>query len=249
MSPHAFCADIQTNSGQIYRDAMITGHDYDGVRITYSEGVVKVPFENLPQSIQKEFGYDPIKVSLERQKEQQIVQREAALRSEKAHVKAEEIKAENARKSAQEEQESKAQQDLAEMRRKAKLDDNSKREREIEAAKAFNSNEAPARVAILKSKFDHEDREQAMALMISAIEGVLVVLLVAACYFLPAIVGFHKRNSGAILVFNLFLGWTFVGWVLALVWACTKDSEMDLELVRRRKVRGQQEGPVIRLPG
>jgi uncharacterized membrane protein YqaE (UPF0057 family) len=43
-------------------------------------------------------------------------------------------------------------------------------------------------------------------------------------YFLPNIVGHHKSNATAIFVLNLFLGWTFLGWVLALVWACTKDS-------------------------
>lgn len=42
-------------------------------------------------------------------------------------------------------------------------------------------------------------------------------------YFLPTIVGWNKRNSGAILTLNLLLGWTFIGWVVALVWAMTHD--------------------------
>jgi hypothetical protein len=53
-----------------------------------------------------------------------------------------------------------------------------------------------------------------------------VVLCVLFLYFLPAIIA-NKRghNSGmAILVLNLFLGWTFLGWVLALVWAFTGDT-------------------------
>jgi hypothetical protein len=45
-----------------------------------------------------------------------------------------------------------------------------------------------------------------------------------ALYFLPTIIGWHKRNAGAIFVLNLLLGWTLVGWVVALVWALTSDA-------------------------
>jgi hypothetical protein len=44
-------------------------------------------------------------------------------------------------------------------------------------------------------------------------------------YFLPAIVAFarSKRDAVSILVLNLFLGWTAIGWVIALVWALKAD--------------------------
>jgi len=44
-------------------------------------------------------------------------------------------------------------------------------------------------------------------------------------YFLPAIVAFgrSKRDAGAILALNFFLGWTAIGWVIALVWAMKQD--------------------------
>jgi hypothetical protein len=44
-------------------------------------------------------------------------------------------------------------------------------------------------------------------------------------YFLPTIVALarHKRNAVSILLLNLFLGWTLVGWIIALVWASTVD--------------------------
>ena len=40
-------------------------------------------------------------------------------------------------------------------------------------------------------------------------------------YFLPTILAFarNKRDTAAILLLNLFLGWTMIGWVVALVWA------------------------------
>jgi hypothetical protein len=47
-----------------------------------------------------------------------------------------------------------------------------------------------------------------------------------ALYFLPAIIAFarSKRDATAILVLNLFLGWTAIGWIIALVWALKQDA-------------------------
>lgn len=52
---------------------------------------------------------------------------------------------------------------------------------------------------------------------------VFLLIIAAFFYFLPAIVANSRghRNGSAITVLNLFLGWTFLGWVAALVWACT----------------------------
>ena len=72
-----------------------------------------------------------------------------------------------------------------------------------------------------------------MNLASAGIGGTLAVLLFSACigflYFLPAFVAAraNKRNFGAIVVLNLFLGWTFVGWVVALVWALVEDRFPD----------------------
>jgi hypothetical protein len=43
-------------------------------------------------------------------------------------------------------------------------------------------------------------------------------------YFIPTAVALFRghHNKGAIIVLNLFLGWTLIGWVVALVWACTQ---------------------------
>jgi hypothetical protein len=51
-------------------------------------------------------------------------------------------------------------------------------------------------------------------------------LAVAFCiYMLPAFIGRHKRNAYAIAVLNFLLGWTVLGWVIALVWAVTVDPD------------------------
>ncbi len=48
-------------------------------------------------------------------------------------------------------------------------------------------------------------------------------ILALALYFLPGIIGSARthHNRLAIWVLNLFLGWTAIGWIVALVWAFT----------------------------
>lgn len=55
---------------------------------------------------------------------------------------------------------------------------------------------------------------------------VLAAVVSVLLYFVPAITALRrgKRNAVAIFVLNLFLGWTLLGWVLALVWAWTHDD-------------------------
>ncbi len=53
----------------------------------------------------------------------------------------------------------------------------------------------------------------------------IAALLIGVPYFIPSIVAYARRktNRGAILALNIFLGWTVVGWVVALVWALKTD--------------------------
>ena len=46
-------------------------------------------------------------------------------------------------------------------------------------------------------------------------------------YFLPTTLAFGQQHRQAvpILLVNLFLGWTFIGWVVALVWAAMKERK------------------------
>ncbi len=47
-------------------------------------------------------------------------------------------------------------------------------------------------------------------------------------YFLPSIIALarSKRDIAAIVLLNFFLGWTMIGWVVALVWAVKADVPM-----------------------
>jgi T4 superinfection immunity protein len=50
-------------------------------------------------------------------------------------------------------------------------------------------------------------------------------------YFLPAIMGRDKRDATGIFLLNLFLGWTVIGWVIALIWACTAEPSARVHLI------------------
>lgn len=62
---------------------------------------------------------------------------------------------------------------------------------------------------------------------------ILVVGLGILLYFLPSIVGRDQRNFAGIFILNLLLGWTLVGWVVALVWAVTKETQSTQVVVNR----------------
>ena len=51
----------------------------------------------------------------------------------------------------------------------------------------------------------------------------LALVLVLLIYFIPTMVGWKKKHSSGIIVLNIFLGWTFFGWVGALIWALTSE--------------------------
>jgi hypothetical protein len=46
-------------------------------------------------------------------------------------------------------------------------------------------------------------------------------------YFLPSFIAAvrRKRNTAAIFSLNFLAGWTFIGWVGALVWAMIKEGQ------------------------
>lgn len=50
--------------------------------------------------------------------------------------------------------------------------------------------------------------------------------MLVALYLMPASIACARshHNAAAIFVLNLLLGWTFIGWALALVWACTRTT-------------------------
>ena len=57
----------------------------------------------------------------------------------------------------------------------------------------------------------------------SPVPGLLIMLAGLILYFVPVIVALARRHVphlGSVIVVNVFLGWTVVGWVVALAMAC-----------------------------
>ena len=46
-------------------------------------------------------------------------------------------------------------------------------------------------------------------------------------YFLPFILAYTRGHHAvrAILLVNLFLGWTVIAWIVTLVWACSSNAQ------------------------
>lgn len=61
----------------------------------------------------------------------------------------------------------------------------------------------------------------------SFIQVVLLTALALAIYFLPSIIGWNKRNSDTIVAINFFLGWTLIGWLIALTMAFFEGDSGD----------------------
>jgi hypothetical protein len=60
------------------------------------------------------------------------------------------------------------------------------------------------------------------------ITALLMLALMFCAYFLPALISQKKQNASGILILNLFLGWTFIGWVVALVWAVSDKDKVNV---------------------
>lgn len=55
----------------------------------------------------------------------------------------------------------------------------------------------------------------------------LLLILFLMVYFMPTVYAHGKRNFQSIFIVNLFLGWTIIGWVVALAWACYKEKKEE----------------------
>ena len=54
----------------------------------------------------------------------------------------------------------------------------------------------------------------------------VLIAIFSFFYFLSFAIAFNKQraNTGAIFALNLFLGWSLIGWVVALVWALKEEQ-------------------------
>jgi len=192
-----FALDITTRKGVTYKQCAVTKVDPDGIRIIHTDGATKIAFEDLPDTLQRQYNYDPAKAA-ESRKRAAEAQAAAAKRAadELAQRQAAELRAQQQRDGLIQQQRQQEEQRLAAEQQKANAEANARAERQRTT--------------------NH------------TVGGIVIglILLGLAVYFMPTIVAMlaGHQNTLAIFILNLFLGWTLVGWVIALVWACSKTA-------------------------
>jgi hypothetical protein len=57
---------------------------------------------------------------------------------------------------------------------------------------------------------------------VSIVSGILL-----GTYFMPSLVAMRRKhnNEMPITITNLLLGWTLIGWVVALIWSTTNNTK------------------------
>ena len=65
--------------------------------------------------------------------------------------------------------------------------------------------------------------------MPAALLTLAILIFVGLGYFLPSIVASRRghQHAMAIGLMNFLAGWTLVGWVIALIWACTATGRRE----------------------
>ena len=82
----------------------------------------------------------------------------------------------------------------------------------------------------------------------TVIATVVVLTVLLAIYFLPTIIAVcqNHRNTASIVVVNFFLGWTMVGWVLAVAWSLSNASRSKPEPASRPRPSPSPQPPAKR---
>lgn len=59
------------------------------------------------------------------------------------------------------------------------------------------------------------------------LSGILIIVGLAVLYFMPAMNAYGRRHKqrSAICLTNALLGWTVLGWVVALIWSVSANVE------------------------
>jgi len=58
----------------------------------------------------------------------------------------------------------------------------------------------------------------------------IIIVIAAVAYFIPSMIAWNKKNSTGIILLNIFLGWTLLGWLGSLIWAfCDPEKPVKEE--------------------
>ena len=73
--------------------------------------------------------------------------------------------------------------------------------------------------------------------------GLFAIIIIP--YFLPTIIAMLRRSNstGGIFLLNFFLGWTFIGWIGALIWSITSQNTTTTIIVNNTTGAPHSYGP------
>ncbi len=68
------------------------------------------------------------------------------------------------------------------------------------------------------------------------IGAIVVIILIVGFYLVPTLIAETRgaKHAGSIFAINLLFGWTILGWIAALIWACVEDQAPAGESRARR---------------
>lgn len=78
--------------------------------------------------------------------------------------------------------------------------------------------------------------------------GLVFMLALGVLYFVPTIIAVKRKHksTGGIVVLNILAGWTFIGWLIALVWSLSSAQQVVVQQVVTAPVQVQyQVGDVV----
>jgi len=57
---------------------------------------------------------------------------------------------------------------------------------------------------------------------------VFIISILLFIYFIPTFVAYRKLHDDFfdIFIYNIFYGYTIIGWIMVLIWARTRDDEL-----------------------
>jgi len=53
---------------------------------------------------------------------------------------------------------------------------------------------------------------------------VILLIVLSIVYLIPSLIAIGKKYSTGIVILNIFLGWTLLGWLGALIWAVSSPK-------------------------
>jgi hypothetical protein len=64
------------------------------------------------------------------------------------------------------------------------------------------------------------------------------ILFLFAMYWLPTLIALARQTPSAlgIAMLNFFLGWTVIGWIMALVWALAANTSPHVIVIENGRV-------------